>query len=79
MKPEIVNPHARSISVAQLQVELAGQEPPIVIDVRRDQAFRDATQMLSGALRRDPDGVASWAQTLPAAVRPSPIAPTAAR
>ena len=67
MKTEIVNPHARSISVAQLQVELAGQEPPIVIDVRRDQAFRDATQMLSGALRRDPDGIASWAQTLPAA------------
>jgi rhodanese-related sulfurtransferase len=66
MKTETVNRNARSISVQQLQLEVAGQEPPIVIDVRRSQAFREATQMLSGALRRDPDNLASWAQSLPA-------------
>ena len=66
MKTETVNPNPRPISVPQLQIEVAGQEPPIVIDVRRSQAFREATQMLSGALRRDPDNVASWAQSLPA-------------
>jgi len=66
MKTETVTPNARSISVPQLQIEVAGQEPPIVIDVRRSQAFREATQMLSGALRRDPDNLTSWAESLPA-------------
>ena len=66
MKTETVTPDARSISVPQLQIEVAGQEPPIVIDVRRSQAFREATQMLSGALRRDPDNLTSWAESLPA-------------
>ena len=66
MKTETISPNARSISVPQLQIEVAGQEPPIVIDVRRSQAFREATQMLSGALRRDPDNLTSWAESLPA-------------
>jgi len=67
VKTETVNANARTISVAQLQAELAGQEPPIVMDVRRDQAFREATQMLSGAVRRDPDNITSWTESLPAA------------
>lgn len=67
MKIESVNPDAQSISVAQLQAALAGQDAPIVIDVRRDPAFKEATQMLAGALRRDPDSIASWAESLPAA------------
>jgi rhodanese-related sulfurtransferase len=67
MNAETVNPNAQSISVAKLQAALAGHDAPIVIDVRRNEAFDEATQMVSGALRRDPAGIASWAQSLPAA------------
>jgi rhodanese-related sulfurtransferase len=67
MKTGNVNPAVQSISASALQAEITGPDPPIVIDVRRDQAFKEATQMFSGALRRDPDGVASWAQSVPAA------------
>ena len=66
MKEDTVNPNAPAISVPRLQAELGGQEPPIVIDVRRSPAFREATRMLSGALHRDPDGVTSWVESLPA-------------
>jgi rhodanese-related sulfurtransferase len=67
METETVHPTAQSISVAQLEAALAGHDAPIVIDVRRGQAFKEATQMLSGALRRDPNSFASWAESLPAA------------
>src|SRR5262249_15292925 len=46
---------------------LAGQAPPIVIDVRRPPAFLESDALLSGALRRDPEQVRDWAQALPRA------------
>jgi rhodanese-related sulfurtransferase len=55
------------ISVAGLQGELAGDNPPIVIDVRRRPAFLDDTGMIGGALRREPERVADWAGSLPKA------------
>jgi rhodanese-related sulfurtransferase len=54
-----------SISISELQSRLDGREPPLLIDVRRPGAFREATDMIAGALRRDPDTVASWVKTLP--------------
>jgi len=56
-----------SISPQQLKSELASNEPPLLIDVRRSPAFRSAPDMAAGALRRDPAAVASWSKTLPRA------------
>ena len=46
------------ISVPDLKAAIDSENPPIVIDVRREPAFMSATEMISGALRRDPAGVA---------------------
>lgn len=56
-----------SISYSDIRSQLDGAQPPLVIDVRRRAAFRDAAHMAAGALRRDPQSVAAWAKTLPAA------------
>jgi len=58
---------ALSITASQLRSELSGGNAPIVIDVRRRQAFVESDGMLSGALRRDPEQVRAWAKTLPSA------------
>jgi len=54
-----------SISVATLRELLAGPAPPIVLDVRRQQAFTDDPNIIPGALRRLPESVDSWAAELP--------------
>lgn len=51
----------------QLQDNFTSAQPPIVIDVRREPAFLAAPDMLSGALRRDPASVDTWARELPSA------------
>lgn len=56
-----------SISPQELKTELAGVQPPLVIDVRRTPAFRGATDLIAGALRRDPATVADWSRALPRA------------
>ena len=56
-----------AISPKELQSQLAGAQPPLVIDVRRVPAYRSATDMIDGALRRDPATVAEWSRTLPRA------------
>ena len=56
-----------AISFAELQSSLGGREPPLLIDVRRQAAFRKATETIAGALRREPEEVARWAGTLPGA------------
>jgi rhodanese-related sulfurtransferase len=55
------------ISASDLRKQLSGGGAPIVIDVRRQPAFMASGEMVSGALRRDPEKVGSWAKTLPAA------------
>src|SRR5260221_2833885 len=40
---------------------------PLVIDVRKSPAFHAASDMIAGALRRDPARVSSWAKELPRA------------
>jgi len=56
-----------SVTASRLKFELASGEPPLLIDVRREPAFRSATDLAAGALRRDPAPVSSWAETLPRA------------
>lgn len=56
-----------SISSSELRARLDSGASPIVIDVRKAPAFRDASEMISGALRRDPAAVEQWARSLPPA------------
>ena len=59
--------NATSISAAELKRQLSDGRPPIVIDVRRGPAFLASREMVGGALRRDPEQVAGWVKSLPAA------------
>lgn len=56
-----------SLSPAALRQAIASNPPPLVIDVRREERFRDARDLLRGALRRNPRQVADWGRTLPQA------------
>jgi rhodanese-related sulfurtransferase len=56
-----------SISAQDLRESLRSSAPPLVIDVRRNERFFEATDLLRGALRRDPAGIAEWSKTLPRA------------
>src|SRR5262245_36991233 len=49
----------------ELQSALRSDRPPLVIDVRRKEAFLAATDVFRGALRRDPATVDVWADQLP--------------
>lgn len=56
-----------SINFSELQFDLASGRSPLVIDVRKSPAFRAATDMIAGALRRDPARVSARAKELPQA------------
>jgi rhodanese-related sulfurtransferase len=58
---------APAISADSLRKSLASDHPPIVIDVRRAERFRDSTYLLKGSLRRDPEKIAAWKGSLPKA------------
>jgi rhodanese-related sulfurtransferase len=55
------------LSGSELQLSLRGERPPLIIDVRRHSAFQGATEMIGGALWRDPERVSEWAGELPRA------------
>lgn len=50
-----------------LSTQLLGDSAPLLIDVRKHDAFCASADMLPGALRRDPSQVDGWAGTLPVA------------
>ena len=56
-----------SISFPELRSALGAKAPPLLLDVRRGPTFRTATGLIAGALRRNPEDVATWAKTLPRA------------
>jgi rhodanese-related sulfurtransferase len=56
-----------SISPTELRARLAAGDAPVIVDVRKPPAFLGASDMISGALRRDPAAVARWAKSLPPA------------
>ncbi|HEU4351060.1 MAG TPA: chromate resistance protein ChrB domain-containing protein [Burkholderiales bacterium] len=58
-----------SISAASLKQSILGSEPPLVIDVRRNERFRESPYLMKGALRRDPERVVEWKSTLPRAAQ----------
>jgi rhodanese-related sulfurtransferase len=54
-----------AITVTEL-ARLAGTaRAPLLIDVRREQAFKSADDMIAGAIRRSPDNVEHWHGDLP--------------
>ena len=55
------------ISPQQLIKIRSSANAPLLIDVRREAAFKSAPDMAAGALRRDPATVEQWAGELPAA------------
>jgi rhodanese-related sulfurtransferase len=59
--------NAIAVSASCLRNEIAGREPPLIIDVRRRPTFKASREMVGGALRRDPDDASTWARSLPAA------------
>jgi rhodanese-related sulfurtransferase len=56
-----------AINSSSLQTERAGNHAPLIIDVRKTPAFNAATEMVAGALRRDPAQVDAWIKELPQA------------
>src|SRR6266849_10184309 len=58
-----------SISSSELLSAIREGRSPLVIDVRRRPGFRAATDMIAGALWRDPERDALWAGELPRAGR----------
>ncbi len=56
-----------AIKSSKLQSDLAGNQSPLVIDVRKTPAFQSASEMIAGALRRDPARVDAWLKELPQA------------
>ena len=56
-----------SMGQSELRSRIAGDDPPIIVDVRKPAAYLESTQMIGGALRRDPARVDAWARSLPAA------------
>jgi Fe-Mn family superoxide dismutase len=55
----------RSVSVSELRKRLEAPEAPIVLDVRRPQAFAESPDTIPGASRRLPEAVDAWADELP--------------
>jgi len=51
---------ASFISTREALSAIRGGRPPLIIDVRREQAFRAANDMIAGALWRDPERVTEW-------------------
>ena len=58
-----------AISVAELQASIVQQRGTIIVDARPEREYRAAGETIAGALRREPDAVAGWAQVLPRAAR----------
>ena len=58
---------AGAITPTDLRSLIAERRAPVVVDVRRQPAFMASAEMISGALRRDPDQLGAWAKSLPAA------------
>jgi rhodanese-related sulfurtransferase len=55
-----------SITASALRAGIRGDNPPLVIDVRRNERWQEAPDLVRGALRRDPAQVEAWKDTLPA-------------
>ncbi|MCF8198090.1 MAG: chromate resistance protein [Sulfuritalea sp.] len=58
---------SNACSPSEAAVILDTPDAPVLIDVRKNEAFLECNYTLPGALRRDPLQVAAWGSTVPAA------------
>ena len=58
---------ASGTTTAELRRSIRSGTPPLVIDVRKRERFREAHDLIRGALRRDPLRITDWSKSLPAA------------
>jgi rhodanese-related sulfurtransferase len=54
-----------TITPTELRNVLSEAKPPLLLDVRRKPTFDAASDMIPGALWRDPYAIGAWAGTLP--------------
>lgn len=66
-KPSFSAAPAFSVSAVDVSAQLLTSAAPLVIDVRKNEAFIASEYTLPGALRRDPLLVEAWGRALPAA------------
>lgn len=64
---DTTKPLSFSLSVAQLAESERGAAAPLIVDVRKNEAFAASSYLLPGALRRDPLQVNQWGAELPQA------------
>jgi rhodanese-related sulfurtransferase len=57
---------APSISSSELYARLGTASAPVLLDVRRDEAFSQDGGLIIGAVHRSPEDVAHWSKDLPA-------------
>jgi len=55
-----------AVSASGLKALIGRKSPPVIIDVRRNERWQEASDLISGALRRDPAQIEQWKKTLPA-------------
>jgi rhodanese-related sulfurtransferase len=60
---------ASTASASEVLSAIQAGRSPLIIDVRRRPAFRAASDMVAGALWRDPERVSAWSGELPLARR----------
>ena len=60
----VLSPVPDSITLAELNALRGKVLPPIVIDVRREEAYAKDESVIAGALRRAPESVELWAAVL---------------
>jgi rhodanese-related sulfurtransferase len=65
MQGRIMDTVPSAITVATLASQIGSRHAPVVIDVRREEAFAADPVMIAGALRRAHDQVAAWRTGLP--------------
>jgi rhodanese-related sulfurtransferase len=66
---DTTKPPVFSCSPAELSARLSSADAPLLIDVRKTEAYLASPHTLPGALRRDPCEVETWAATLPPATQ----------
>ena len=64
---DTTKPPSFSTSPALLAAQWHGAAAPLIVDVRKNEAFAASPYLLPGALRRDPLQVGQWAADLPKA------------
>ncbi|WP_210543161.1 chromate resistance protein ChrB domain-containing protein [Rhodoferax sp. PAMC 29310] len=66
---DTTKPPVFSCSPAELSAQLCSNDAPLLIDVRKNEAYQASPHSLPGALRRGPFEVEAWAATLPPATQ----------